>query len=44
MATVVVPVACDDHAVFSLWSEGDYGFFMGLYCENCDTTYPPEEE
>jgi hypothetical protein len=42
MATVIVPVACDDHAVFSLRDERT-DLFMGLYCEDCDTTYPPEE-
>ena len=41
MATVIVPVACDDHAVFSLWEDD---VWYGLYCENCDATYPPEAE
>ena len=41
MATVVVPVACDDHAVLSLWEDS---VWHGLYCEDCDATYPPEEE
>jgi hypothetical protein len=41
MATVIVPVACDDHAVFSLWEDD---VWYGLYCENCDAIYPPEAE
>jgi hypothetical protein len=41
MATVIVPVACDDHAVFSLWDEDN---FNGLYCEECDATYPAFSE
>jgi len=41
VAVVIVPVACDDHAVFSLWEDDT---FFGLYCEECDATYPPEAE
>jgi hypothetical protein len=41
MALVIIPIDCDSHAVFSIHSEGT---FMGLHCDDCDTTFPPEEE
>lgn len=41
MALVIISTDCDWHAVFSLW-ENDT--FYGLYCEDCDITYPPEKE
>ena len=44
MAVVITPTACDEHAVFSLWSEDTFGYFVGLYCEDCDITYPAEKE
>ena len=42
MALVIVPVACDSHAVFTDYAQD--GAFLGLYCEDCDSTYPPEAE
>jgi hypothetical protein len=42
MALVIVPVACDSHAVFTDYAHD--GAFLGLYCEDCDDTYPPEAE
>jgi hypothetical protein len=41
MALVIIPTDCDWHAVFSLWEDD---IFHGLYCEDCDATYPPEKE
>ena len=40
MVLVIVPVACDSHAVFTDYAQ-DGGPFLGLYCEDCDVTYPP---
>lgn len=42
MALVIVPVACDSHAVFTDYAQN--GAFLGLYCEDCDANYPTEKE
>jgi hypothetical protein len=41
MGSVIIPVACDWHAVYSIHEDG---VWYGLYCEECDETYPPVVE
>lgn len=40
MATVIIPVACDEHAVSALVNE--FGVVDALYCADCDQEFPAE--